>query len=123
MALRHGLPAPGADALGHFGEAGGHVIKRMPIGAARFEQQDGDLSVLAQSVGHHTAGRTRADDDVIYRHRLRFLHRRGSDRPPSAAMMLPVAKANCPEARPGTLAPTSAGWPQPRAGTRPPAIR
>jgi hypothetical protein len=65
MALRHGLPAPGADALGHFRKARGHVVQGMPVAAARLEQHDGDVPVLAEPVRQHAARRPGADDHVI----------------------------------------------------------
>ena len=68
MLLRHGRPAPAGDALGHLGEAGGHVEERVPVGAAGLEQEDLDGGVGAQPVGQHAAGRPGAGDDVVVGH-------------------------------------------------------
>ena len=66
--LRHGRPAPAGDALGHLGEAGGHVEERVPVGAAGLEQEDLDGGVGAQPVGQHAARRPGAGDDVVVGH-------------------------------------------------------
>src|SRR5579862_1954593 len=54
----------------HLEEPGGDVNKRVPIAAARLDQQHLGAGVFAQPVGQHAARRTRADDDVIRVHRL-----------------------------------------------------
>ena len=65
MPLRHGGPAPGGDAPGHPGEAGGHVDERMPVRSARLDQGDRDARVLREPSGHHASGRPGAHDHVV----------------------------------------------------------
>ena len=63
--LRSGVPAPGPDALGHFRETGGQVVKRVAVAAPGLEQQDLHGGVLAQPCGHDRPGRPGTDDDEI----------------------------------------------------------
>ena len=75
MLLRDRAPAPARDALGHLGEARRHAEQRIPVAAARFEQQDLDRRVGAQPICEHAAGGAAADDDVVVGHRLAFRQR------------------------------------------------
>ena len=73
----------------------------MAVAASGLDQQHLDGRIRAQAIRENAAGRAAAGDDIV-RRRLRLSsarHSRGIDRPPSTAMMLPVAKAKSPPAR------------------------
>src|SRR6185437_8370100 len=45
-----------------------HLDEELVVAPARFEQQDGDFRIGAQTVGEHAARRPRADNNVIVMH-------------------------------------------------------
>src|SRR5581483_3186995 len=63
------VPAPGGDALGHFGEAGWHMKQRVRVTATGLQQQHLDRGIGAQAMCEYAARRAPADHDVVV-----FLH-------------------------------------------------